>query len=500
VTSISRRDFLRTGALAVGAAALTGSVPDSDWQRRANRTIERAFAADPAGVGSLADIDHVVLLMQENRSFDHYFGAMSGVRGFADPSGVFRQRGWSARTGRSRDGSLVPFHLDTRRRDLNDAEITNDPAHDWQIQHAVWNHGAMDRWILAHSVVDGAATPMVMGYYTRADIPVHYALADAFTVCDHYFSSVLGPTSPNRLHWMTATNDPDGLAGGPIVGSLRHHPRGSLSWRTFPENLYDAGVSWKIYSPMHPGNDINGVVEYFRQYQDPTSPLHRHGVAPVYPTDFLRDIAEGTLPSISWIVPPKASSEHPAHPPAAGAEGILAVLAALTSRPALWERTALIVSYDENGGFFDHVAPPTPRAGEAGEFLQVAGTSAPLGLGFRVPCLILSPYTRGGMVSSQVFDHTSQLQLLANRFGVPIPNLTAWRAGAAGDMASLFRGHRRAVPGVPRIPDVGPAARAAVAGDNALIAAASAEHRPAYPLPRPAALAQDALPRRRPIG
>jgi phospholipase C len=336
-----------------------------------------------------------------------------------------------------------------------------------------------------------------MGYYTREDLPVHYALADAFTVCDHYFSSVLGPTAPNRLFWMSATNDPEGQAGGPVLGAMNATGR-RLRWRTFPENLQDAGVSWKIYNhPEPPTSELSGMVQHFDQYGDPSSPLYQRGIAPTYPDDFLRDVAAGTLPSVSWLIPPMTASEHPAHPSAVGADGIVRVLAALTANRAVWERTALIVSYDENGGLFDHVGPPTPPAGAVGEFVQRHGRAEPVGLGFRVPCLVLSPYTRGGLVSSGVFDHTSQLRLIGSRFGVEVPNLSMWRSLATRDMTSLFRGARTTSQPLPSFPYANAAASAAVAGDSAIIRQADAGHRPAYPVPPNEMPRQDTMPRRR---
>jgi phospholipase C len=133
-------------------------------------------------------------------------------------------------------------------------------------------------------------------------------------------------------------------------------------------------------------------------------------------------------------------------PPAEGAVGILHVLDILLSNPAVWEKTALILSYDENGGFFDHVAPPTPPPGTPGEYLtapldkveKADGIAGPVGLGFRVPCLVMSPYSRGGLVASDVFDHTSQLKFLERRFGVEVPNLSPWRRETTGDLTSAF--------------------------------------------------------------
>jgi phospholipase C len=413
--------------------------------------IERAYAADPGHGGSLADVEHIVLLMQENRSFDHYFGTLAGVRGFDDPSPAYRQPGYTPGVGPSGTGYLNPFRLDTTRGATLDGEAINDPTHAWGPQHQAWHGGAMDGWVRAHLAANGAANgPATMGYYTREDIPVHYALADAFTLCDHYFCSVLGPTDPNRLYWISGTIDPDGTHGGPLVSTPTDPKTGIYSWRTYPEQLQEAGVSWKVYQDQNieilSKRFLSGLLYQFKAYGDESSPLARRGLEPTYPSDFRHDVEHGTLPAVSWVVPSLITCEHPALPPAFGAVGIIEVLDALTSNPAVWEKTVLIVSYDENGGFFDHVPPPTPPPGTPGEYLtvpldgvsQADGVAGPIGLGFRVPCLVISPFSRGGRVASDVYDHTSQLRLVERRFGVPVPNLSDWRRATVTDLGTAF--------------------------------------------------------------
>jgi phospholipase C len=419
----------------------------------AGPVIERAHAVDPAGVGSFSDIEHIVLLMQENRSFDHYFGTLSGVRGFDDASAAFRQYGYAPGVGQTPTGYLNPFHLDaTRGANLHGLAI-NDPTHDWAPQHRSWNGGAMDQWVNTHIAADGPLNgPVTMGHYNRADIPVHYALADAFTVCDHYFSSVMGPTNPNRLYWISGTLDPDGQHGGPLLYTATTRPGPpTYTWKTYPEALEEAGVSWKVYQDENvevlSEKFLSGMLERFVAFAgDESNPLRAKGVKTKYPDDFEHDVRHNTLPEVSWIVPSLLTCEHPALPAAFGAIGIIHVLDILTSNPEVWEKTALIVSYDENGGLFDHVAPPTAPPGTPGEYVSVPldgvheaeGVAGPLGLGFRVPSLVISPYSRGGLVASEVFDHTSQLRLIERRFGVPVPNLTAWRRSTVGDLTSAF--------------------------------------------------------------
>jgi phospholipase C len=450
---MSRRDFLRVTAGAAGGlgalAAMAGPV------------IERAHAADPCGTGSLDDIEHFVLLMMENRSFDHYYGTMSGVRGFRDAQQTNRLQQY-VDPSHPEQGYLMPFRLNTVHGASLDGECINDPTHDWGPQHQCWNGGRMDQWLKVHLANEGQANgPATMGYYVKEDIPVHWALADAFTICDHYFCSVLGPTDPNRLYWISATIDPEGRHGGPLLNTPTAIPINQYSWRTFPENLEEAGVPWKIYTAEEPPGVsaavLSGMTQSFKQYYTNPS-LAAKGIAPIYPTNFQADVLAGTLPAVSWIIPPLLNCEHPALPPSFGAVTLIEVLNTLTSNPAVWEKTALIISYDENGGFYDHVAPPTAPRGTPGEYVTVnplpstaSGITGPIGLGFRVPGLVISPYSRGGLVASEVFDHTSQLKLVAKRFGVDVPNLSAWRDKTVGDMTSAFDFATAADPTSPKL-------------------------------------------------
>jgi phospholipase C len=512
---MTRRRFLGSAAATTGAAAL------ASWFAP---VLERAWATDPAGCGTLGDIDHFVFLMQENRSFDHYFGTLSGVRGFSDPAaraGAFDQVGYSPGIGPTSTGFLEPFRLQTTSATL-DGECVNDPTHDWGPQHDCWDGGRMDGFVRTHVASEGAGNgPVIMGYYTRADLPLHHALADAFTVCDGYHCSVLGPTYPNRLYWMSGTIDPDGKAGGPLVETLdpviELSYYGKFGWKTMPEVLQEAGVSWKVYqSPdtieaVETSVFIDNVLRYFAAYTDPATPLHLNALVPTYPGTFELDVATGQLPQVSWIITTFAECEHPAAPPAFGAYAIADVLQTLVSNPSVWEKTALIVSYDENGGFFDHVPPPVPPLGTPGEFLTVdlanvpdaAGVAGPIGLGFRVPCLVISPYSRGGLVSSDIFDHTSQLRLLESRFGVDVPNLSAWRRATVGDMTATFDFASPPSAGLPPLPAtslVDPIVLAQCDGGADAVTGSLSGGQP-YPVPPNAMPTQETTPTRgRPSG
>jgi phospholipase C len=284
-----------------------------------------------------------------------------------------------------------------------------------------------------------------MGYYTRKDLEFYYALADAFTICDHYHCSVIGPTDPNRLYSVSAWLDPAGTQGGPILSTStsRVERFGTLTWTTMPEQLQARGISWKVYGSAD-GNFGDNVLPYFKQYQ--TNPaLQANAMVPSYPGTFQTDVASGNLPQVSWVLAPLIESEHPPAPVEFGEVVAADVLNTLVSNPSVWAKTALLITYDENGGFFDHVPPPAAPPGTVGEFLtanplpsDASGVAGPIGLGFRVPMLLVSPFSRGGFVCSDVFDHTSTLRLLETRFGAEVPNLTTWRRSVTGDLTTAF--------------------------------------------------------------
>jgi phospholipase C len=382
--------------------------------------------------------------MKENRSFDHYFGTLSGVRGFDDPaatrpdgSSVFRQA-----DAKNRDGYELPFHLDTLK---TNAQRLHDLSHAWGPQHGAWNGGRMDNWLPAHRAADGEAGPLTMGYLTRADLPFYYVLADAFTLCDGYHCSVFGPTDPNRFYLMTGTIDPEGRHGGPSIDNNGRN----FSWETYPERLQGAGISWRVY---HDLDDYGcNSCQYFKQYSGlpETSELFENAMKdrPFY--ELLYDLRTGNLPQVSWIVPPSNVTEHPDYLPAAREDHTNQVLQALWANPSLWAKTAFILNYDENDGLFDHVTPPTPEPGTRDEFVG----GLPIGLGYRVPCLVISPFSRGGYVCGKTFDHTSVLRLIETRFGVEVSNLSKWRRDTCGDLTAAFGFGEPARLDVPRLPD-----------------------------------------------
>ena len=395
------------------------------------------IARAATGAGKLEDIEHVVILMNENRSFDHYFGTYPGVRGFDDPHaipGVFEQHFPARRSSPAQ--VLRPFHLDTAN---TPAMCTPDITHSYGDQHNAWDQGAMDRWGVAHA---GDNDDTCMGYYARADLPYFYAVADTFTIADNYHCSVMGSTSSNRLYAMTGELGQS--FGHPITSTQKLSPGGFLPevWKTFPEVLTDAGVSWKSYSEMD-GNYEDNPLYLFKQYwpenYSPGSDAFvkatklQANMASVFPADFVADCAAGNLPSVSWITEGIVQSEHPSASPKDGENMLSVIIAALVASP-LWPKVALFSTYDENGGYFDHIDPPTAPPGTPGEFAD----GQPIGLGYRVPMLIVSPFSQGGFVARDVFDHTSILKFIERRFNVRCPNISQWRRDTVGDLTSAF--------------------------------------------------------------
>lgn len=437
--SFTRRRLLRNAAQMVSFSAAATLMPPN---------VRKLLAQEPRRPGSLRDIKHVVLLMQENRSFDHYFGTMAGVRGFGDTQALTLSHGKSVfhqPDSGNPNGYMLPFHLDTLS---TSAQKIPSTSHAWEVQHRAWNGGKMDQWLPAHRAADGDAKgPYTMGYHKRQDIPFHYALAEAFTICDAYHCSVMGPTWPNRLYWMTGMIDPEGQHGGPIIQNKV--PAEGLRWKTYAERLEEAGVSWRAYP--HQGQAHN-MLSCFSRFMSATSgsSLKEKGLPLATDGLFEYDALHDRLPAVSWIFPTGAASEHPAFMPAAGAEFIASKLDAIAANPDVWAKTVFILNYDENDGLFDHVPPPVPPDGTAGEFVG----GLPIGGGFRVPCIIISPWTAGGWVCSQPFDHTSVLQFLERFTGVREPNITDWRRKVFGDLTSAFRfGEPAAKP--PVLPDAG---------------------------------------------
>ena len=458
----SRRRFL-TAASAAGAASLF------------TPAMQRAFAQPAKRMrGSIRDVQHVVILMQENRAFDHYFGCLRGVRGYGDPRPLTLPSGRSVFHQPVAPGvteTIQPFRLNSA---TTSAECMASLDHSWKGQNSLWRDH--DAWI----PVKG---PLTMGFFNRDDIPFYYALADAFTICDAYHCSIFGPTNPNRLFLFSGTS---GLAAG--QGGMQVVANAddgnwtadaarddkafeAYGWKTYAERLQAAGVSWKLYQEYD--NFGDNSLAFFAAFRGlaPDHPLHRAGRAWVEGSTpdnaahsrgehlvaaFAKDVAADALPQVSWIVAPTGACEHPDASPGYGEAFTAALIEALAQNPEVFAKTVFFLNYDENDGFFDHMPPPVPALKPEHGLSTVAVTGEAyggeaVGLGPRVPMIIVSPWSRGGWVDSQLFDHTSVLRFLERRFGVAEPNITAWRRAVTGDLTSAFD-FRQSQPQPPPLP------------------------------------------------
>ena len=447
--------------------------------------------------GTIMDVEHVVILMQENRSFDHYFGAMNGVRGFADRFPIPLPGGRTVWTQANAPGSqpshIVPFPLNTTQTFAH-MRVEGTP-HSWTDAQAAWDQGRMADW-------PAAKRPHSMGYFQPEDLPFQYALADTFTLCDAYHCAMQVGTNSNRLFLFTGTNDPAGLGGGPSLSNSHDSlpqkggPKTAYTWKTYPERLQAAGITWRVYQDMADNfsdNPLEGFASFRAAYDKAPgsdAALAREGLS-TYGLDRLKaDVEAGVLPQVSHIVAGAKDSEHPdPSSPAQGSDYTARVLDALTANPQVWARTVLLVMFDENDGFFDHMPPPAPPSRDAsgtligessidlaGEHHVVPNPAEPIdvpkyrgrpyGLGPRVPMYVISPWSRGGWVNSQVFDHTSVIRFLETRFDVASPEISSWRRAVCGDLTSCFDfrapNRERSPPKMPATRDL--AVRAAALG------------------------------------
>ncbi|WP_097132588.1 phosphocholine-specific phospholipase C [Pedobacter xixiisoli] len=512
----TRRNFLKQASLLSGAAALPSVLPEA---------IQRALAINPNLGTTFYDAEHVVFLMQENRSFDHMFGTLKGVRGFNDPHPHIlpnKDKVWLQRDAKG--NAYTPFHID-----LNKTKVTwqGGLAHSWPDQIAARNEGKYDKWVPVKSV-------MSLAYYKRADLPFYYALADAFTVCDHHFCSSLTGTTPNRLFYWTGNvrPNPNDKSLRPVVSNYQaeSHTNKFVDWPTFPELLEDNGVDWRVYQneiwtaklPSETddwlGNYGDNALEYVKRHQVKLSAYFRkNGDKTVTPNlsaeevlkkynalsnreknlidkafttninaadylelksipvsivddgtvdvvkvpkgdifyQFRKDVNEGKLPTVSWLVAPQRFSDHTSSP-LYGTWYVSEALNILTKNPEVWKKTIFIVNYDENDGYYDHMPPfvaPKPNTAARGKVSEGIDTASdyesdegsPIGLGYRVPMIVASPWSRGGYVNSQIFDHASTLMFLEKflhrKTGKQLKSgqISTWRRTVCGDMTSIFR-------------------------------------------------------------
>jgi phospholipase C len=362
-TRQSRRSFIRQlGTLAGASLAVNACGPISSQPQASPVT---------TGPGSIDSIKHIVIACQENRSFDTYFGYYDKAGRFGIPPGYSQPDG--------QGGSVSPHKLH-----IYD---TKDIRHDWQTIHQEWDNGKMDGFYLAN----GASA---LGYYERSDIPYYYGLADSFTLCGNYFCYQLGPTLPNRIAFWAGTSG----------GITQNHklPPGSLDYPTIIDLLEEHGISWKFYNlgllgmGSTPEIEFINAMPFFKRWS-------RHKRLHNSEQDYFNDVKAGALPQVTFIISAAFYSEHPPLNIILGEKKMASVINALIQSP-LWTSSAFFLTWDEGGGFFDHVPPPRLDA---------------YGPGMRVPALVISPWAKRGYISRHLYEHNSILKFIERRFGLP---------------------------------------------------------------------------------
>lgn len=460
--SPNRRRFLQLAGAGVSAASLV--------------SLQKAMAIPARNTsGSIMDVEHVVIFMQENRAFDHYFGTFAGVRGQGDPRPLRLVDGhsvWRQPSDEHPDGYVMPYWADSK---TSSAYVVGGGDQGHVEALPIVNGGRFDGWGVSRQLHNR------MTYYRASDLPYYHALARNFTILDAYHCSTLTQTYPNRLHLWTGCNGGGKVDCDPVMSNYgedetpsadmaEDRPMDAYTWTTYAERLEKAGISWKVYQEYD--NFGDNILHCFKSFRpcDTSSNLYRRGRSWVseHKTGpdrtrsdgqqlveaFRADIASGRLPQVSWIVTSAALSEHPSWTPVDGENICARLIEALTDHPEVFAKTAFIINYDEAGGLFDHMPPPMPPATESegwsgvdtsGEFKDYDVHPAytirgrqPIGLGIRVPAMIVSPWTRGGYVCSEVFDHVSTLKFLERRFGVRETNISDWRRAVSGDLTSAF--------------------------------------------------------------
>lgn len=558
--SNTRRDFIKKSSLFMGGMTMLPAFPTS---------IERALNIEAPVGSTFLDAEHIVFLMQENRSFDHCFGTLRGVRGFNDPRAMQLPNGLPVWFQTNEENQVYgPYHLD-----IENTNVTwlGSLPHSWSDMTGARNEGKMDHWLIAKKPgnPDFANLPLTMGYFTRQDIPFYYALADAFTVFDQHFCSSLTGTSANRsFFWSGAIRenprDPNSVAHV-NNGQINYK---DVGWTTYPERLEKANVSWCVYQnelslPIGLSDEqenwlanfTDNNLEFYKNYnvrfhkahvdymgvelarikKELTSKelqkeerlkleqqktqlevdvkkysatefdklsafekaIHQKAFTtntadPDYHTleevdyndngqpkkinvpkgdilhQFRQDVLSDSLPTVSWLAAPCNFSDHPGAP-WFGAWYVSEVLDILTQNPEVWKKTIFVLTYDENDGYFDHIAPfvppltTDPHQGKAPKGMDTqdewvtnaqehqregntkSKIASPIGLGYRVPMVIASPWTKGGWVNSEVCDITSTLQFLEyfieKKTGKKIieENISEWRRATCGNLTSAFQ-------------------------------------------------------------
>lgn len=492
---LSRRFLLQ-----LGAATAAGSLLPASFQR--------VMAAPPPD-GGLDSVGHVVIFMQENRSFDHYFGTMKGVRGFGDTTALRRRSGTGTVLEQPRgtdpmladQPTVLPFLArDAVNLNNKNIEYLASLPHSWGDGAAAVARGWYDQWVPAK----GAGC---MAGYDRRDIAFQFELAEKFTVCDSYFCSITAGTSPNRNYLVSGHSGYEPGTRRRAVDNAAYHPdHPGYEWPTYPERLSAGGVSWRVLQEWDNFTDNNleyfvtfkkveraalgklpagmrftTMEQFYAEVRDPGTTATRRqqlldaldaAVAELTPADrelferalrrgptgslaqqFREAVQGGTLPKVTYLVASPEDCEHPAvSSPAESSNIVYDILQVLGDHPDTWRKTVFLLNYDEFDGYFDHVPPPRPPAELADEYYQ----GHPMGLGPRVPMIVVSPWSFGGWVCSEVFDHTSVIKLLETWTGVPSQEITGWRRDTVGDLTAALNLTGEPAPTLGSVPTPAP--------------------------------------------
>jgi phospholipase C len=390
-----------------GAAAGKGAVSAAKARKQAGPAPNA-----PAGIDK---IQHVIWISQENRSFDSYFGTYPGADGFPQDTCL------PVMPGSKR--CIKPFHQKVQ-------SLPCDMSHEWPVAHAAYDHGRMDGFVWAEG------TPNTMGYYDARDIPNYWAYAKHFTLADHFFSSLNGPSLPNHVYMVAAQSgglvvnvnsikqlkkamdDPDGFSFASIVTRFKNS---KISWKYYvdtkgiknPRRKSEQPKRFTLWNPL-PG---------FKKIRD-NPKLMAHLVDQ---SQFYRDLQQGTLPAVSYLIPTYLDSEHPVATPRRGMWYVTHLINAVM-RSRYWKNSAIFLTWDDYGGFYDHVPPPQLDA---------------FGLGPRVPALVISPYARRGYIDRNVYAFSSILKFIETRW--QLTHLTA-RDDRAKPMLAAFDFQQKPLP------------------------------------------------------
>jgi phospholipase C len=359
----SRRQFLQQAAgvgLAGMAVPLLGGAAMSLPTSTVRSPARRAAARTP--------IEHIIICCQENHSFDHYFGTYTGVPpGFGIPPDFTQPNG--------QGGTVRPFHF------THQADDAGDPGHDWMSIHNEWNNGRMDGFYTTNGKT-------AMGYYQSADLPYYHSLFPQFALCANYFCGMLTETYPNRLVLYSGTS------GGNTTNNIG---KGSLDYPCILDLLSDHNITFRNYNFFCPAN--YSPLSLFRAWSAGGADNELNQPK----AQFFADCLDNSLPGVSFITMPPPYDEHPPSDIRTGMNMIKSIVTAVRQSRA-WSATAILIAYDQAGGFFDHIAPQQLDA---------------YGPGLRVPMLIVSPHARPGYVDTTFSDHSSVLKFIEAVFGLP---------------------------------------------------------------------------------